>query len=122
MFFVHDDKTNNMVTKFTCSEDIHVHSKENEKQPLLADNTGKLTSPLKSGIAENIPLLFVDSMWKVTFILSILWFGAAWLYYGNVLLTTTLFQYNPHTNDYIKIMWAACAELPGMLVTIVIDH
>ncbi len=61
-------------------------------------------------------------------------------HYGNVLLTTTLFQYNPHcgiindtavnnsnvtvceekqldTNDYLKIMWTAGAELPGLLVT-----
>lgn len=93
-------------------------------------------------IFKDFPLLFTNGMWKVTAILSILWFGSAWLYYGNGLLTTTIFQLNPHcgrvenetdmvgnntcednqldTDDYLKVMWTAGAELPGLLTKIVI--
>lgn len=74
--------------------------------------------------------------------LLLLWLGAAWLYYGIVLLTTSLLQYDPHcgvhnfthlesmaftcegnqldTGDYVKILWTSAAELPGILVTLVI--
>ena len=77
-------------------------------------------------------------------ILQFLWFGSSWLYFGIILLTTSLLQYDPHcssgmddsnstnsscedtqldTGDYVKILWAAAAELPGLLITLVIiDH
>ena len=110
------------------------------KQPIPSITDSKLKSVLKS-----FSLLFSNSMWKVTFILSFLWFGSAWLYYGNVLLTATILQGNPHceadlnttllneteplngtceqildTSDYLKIMWTTSAELPGILVTIMV--
>lgn len=141
-----EEKTNYIITGE--SNDF-----ENEKDPLLDDSTGRVSANeikrqsvlnilalrIKS-VVEHFPLLFVNGMWKVTCILSILWFGSAWLYYGTVLLTTTIFQYNPHcginntinysngtceenqldTDDYLKIMWTAGAELPGMLVTVLI--
>lgn len=128
------------------------YTKENseEKQPLVhsealetqkASSSSKFIFQLKD-IVERFPLLFANGMWKVTAILSVLWFGSAWLYYGNVLLTTTIFQYNPHcgvnasayngtndtfceekqldTYDYLRIMYTAGAELPGLLVTLVV--
>ena len=136
---IHYDSKNGDITGYT--------EEDNEEKPLI-DSKGKENafqhknqSKLKN-IAENFPLLFVNGMWKVTVILSFLWFGSAWLYYGNVLLTTTIFQYNPHcglnnntvnvsnaticeekeldTSDYLRIMWTAGAELPGLLVTIFI--
>lgn len=90
--------------------------------------------------AEKLKMVFVNGMWRTTGVLLLLWLGAAWLYYGIVLLTTSLLQYNPHcgveedqgnfsltcegnqldTRDYIKILWTSAAELPGLLVTVVI--
>lgn len=64
-----------------------------------------------------------------------------WLYYGGILLTTTLLRYDPHcgivglnssnssniscedseldTDDYLKILWTTAAELPGLFITVV---
>lgn len=117
---------------------------ENEKS-LLIEATGKRSMNVIKlkliTLREDFPLLFSNGMWKVSIILSFLWFGSAWLYYGNVLLTTTIFQLNPHcgtngsngtglngtcednqldSNDYLRVMWTAGAEMPGLLVTIVI--
>lgn len=93
---------------------------------------------------EKLNLVFVNGMWRTTGVLLVLWLGAAWLYYGIVLLTTSLLQYNPHcgvresnstnlndttftcegnqldTGDYVKILWTSAAELPGLLITVVI--
>ena len=109
-------------------------------QEVKPGSTSKLVAMVKS-----LPLLFRSGMWKVTFILSFLWFGSAWLYYGNVLLTSTILQENPHCeaglnttlsndteayngtceheldiDDYLKIMWTTGAELPGILITVLI--
>jgi MFS family permease len=123
-----------------------VTANKGEKQPLLNASNKQLKvtffQEMKSRVSTFItdfPLLFVNGMWKVTFILGVLWFGSAWLYYGTVLLTTTMFQLNPHcgindtdagnstcvdhqldTEDYLRIMWTAGAELPGLLVTVTI--
>jgi len=123
-----------------------------ESLPLLL--RAKLT--VLKGVSR-FKLLFVQGMWKTTLPLWLLWFGAAWLYYGCVLLTTTMLQDNPHcenrglnstelafpnmrflvsdnesntsnatscedeeldTGDYVNILWASAAELPGILITI----
>ena len=152
----HEEKKGHITSSFndTCTEDNN-----SEKDPLLAPEGVKkeekrpsYKEQIKSGFAnviEKFPLLFRNGMWKTTAILSVLWFGSAWLYYGIVLLTTTIFQYNPHcgltdnmenytnsssfysnateceeheldTNDYLKIMWTSGAEMPGLIVTIFI--
>ena len=135
---VHNDKREDFAVSYTKEKQPLLHDDLTQKQQVI---TTHFSSKLKN-IAEKFPLLFANGMWKVTAILSVLWFGSAWLYYGNVLLTTTIFQYNPHcgindtafnnsnlticeekqldTYDYLRIMWTAGAELPGLLVTIVI--
>ena len=117
-------------------------------QPNPSDNTqseeipGKVddevSKPTKSKeILTNLGHIFTNGMWRTTVILMFLWFGSAFLYYGVVLLTTSLLQYDPHcgindntsdvcdgnqldTSDYVKILWTTMAELPGILVTLVI--
>lgn len=137
----------------------------NEREPLLTQENGinsskKISLPhrllfsVMNGISK-LPLLFVNGMWRSTIPLCCLWFGSAWLYYGSVLLTTTMLQDNPHcdhedsalspasgsgydgnttngsnatscedgeldTSDYLRIMWTSGAEMPGLLVTILI--
>ena len=98
-------------------------------------------------IMEKLSHVFVDGMWRTTVILMCLWLGVAWLYYGIVLLTTTLLQYDPHcdaastafmsegnssnfsatcesnqlsSSDYYKIMLTSAAELPGVFITVFI--
>lgn len=113
---------------------------EGDDTPLLAVTDTKVTSKLWSRITQfRIFTLFENGMWKTTLLLQLLWFGSGWLYYGIVLLTTSLLQYDPHcgfggnfsnettceetqlhTRDYVKILWASAAELPGLLITILI--
>lgn len=142
-------KQNEKATSFVHeqdSKDDYDDIAEVEKRPLLdgKDKPKKVTflQEMRFRVASfvsDFPLLFSNGMWKVTSILTVLWFGSAWLYYGTVLLTTTMFQLNPHcgvnntdtgnstcedhqldTSDYLRIMWTAGAELPGLLTTIVI--
>ena len=111
---------------------------DSEEHPIVAKS-----SQCRYGL-EKLNLVFVNGMWKTTGVLLVLWLGVAWLYYGIVLLTTTLLQYDPHcgveegrgnstanftsacegnlldTQDYVRILWTTAAELPGMLVTVVI--
>ena len=124
------------------------HSDIEEELPLIeserAPNTGDtvvIPKPTKfKEILTNFSLLFTDGMWRTTVILLFLWFGGAWNYYGVVLLTTTLVQYDPHcgindidnnatdmcegnqldTNDYVKVLLTTMAELPGILFALVI--
>lgn len=90
---------------------------------------------------------FSAGMWKTTLLLIYIWSGASWLYYGIILLTTSLLQYDPHcdtgstltnnfsnatndsttfcegsldTSDYIKIVWTSAAELPGVFITVAV--
>lgn len=79
-----------------------------EKYPLIIHNDEKMHivsgkfAPKKNvtrkilDLVKSLRLLFTNGMWKVTIILSFLWFGSAWIYYGNVLLTSTILQDNPH--------------------------
>jgi MFS family permease len=81
--------------------------------------------------------MFTGGMWRTTVLLWILWFGCGWIYYGAVLLTTSIFQYNNHcfrensSNEttecgdlpnkyYVRIFLTAVAELPGLIVTVII--
>lgn len=130
---------------------LETYSGENgsvvEKAPLLGseeqlDSTPAVEAPSSFHDAfVKLNLIFVNGMWRTTGVLLLLWLGAAWLYYGIVLLTTSLLQYNPHcgvhnqhlsnstsscegnqldNGDYIKILWTSAAEIPGLLVTVVI--
>ncbi len=82
--------------------------------------------------------LFENRMWLTTALLFFLWYGAAWSYYGVVILTTTMLSSDPHcritnsaqnssiecnelnTGDYVKILWASAAEFPGLILTFLI--
>ena len=132
-------------------KDTIISDSTDEKHPLLIGNDRSTEPADVSGgsrvksMIRSLPLLFKNGMWKVTILLSFLWFGSAWLYYGNVLLTATILQENPHceaglnktlaneteflnetcdgeldTGDYLNIMWTTGAELPGLLVSILI--
>jgi MFS family permease len=110
-----------------------------EEHPSTSVAVGSRWSKLRDGV-NKLNLVLVNGMWRTTGVLLVLWLGVAWLYYGIVLLTTSLLQYNPHcsvedwsnntaltckgnqldTGDYIKILWTSAAELPGLLVTVVI--
>lgn len=112
----------------------------NEEAAPLLELEGVSTSPVKAtsegkktrGLLQPLNAIFTNRTWRTTVILMSLWFGAAWLYYGAILLTTTL--YNPHcaamnwsnstgdssgtceesqlqTSDYLKILWTSAAEL-----------
>ena len=70
--------------------------------------------------------------------LLIIRLGCAWLYYGAVLLTTTILEsgYDPHcgknqsdlntgcqnltTSFYTHIVWTSAAEFPGIIITLII--
>lgn len=115
---------------------------ETDETPLLTDDsdTDIVRSPIVQSLRTllfKVSALFRDGMWRTTVLLQFLWFGSAWLYYGIILLTTSLLQYDPHcgvvnetnstceesqldTGDYLKIMWAAAAELPGIAVTLLV--
>ena len=128
----------------------HVNSYDatsDQNDSLQPNPSGSIQKPQSEGIPgrvdykptnskANLSLLFTNGMWRTTIILLFLWFGSAFLYYGVVLLTTSLLQYDPHcgindnatdtcegnqldTSDYVKILWTTMAELPGILVTLV---
>ncbi len=131
------------------SEFIKMDSKV-EAVPLLdSDDENSVVQSKPDGLLVKSTLLFSNGMWRTTVILQFLWFGIAWLYYGVVLLTTSLLQYNPHCgidrtlqfsnssnvsvealyvcegnqldkSDYLKIMWTSAAEFPGILITLFI--
>ena len=116
---------------------------KDESVPLLAAATSasKKSSQLL-GFCKKLALLMVGGKWKTTSILVVVWFTFGWLYYGNILLTSTMIQYNPHcdtnstmfsnatnsscsdneldTTDFLEIMATSAAELPGILINIVI--
>jgi len=115
------------------------NDRSKETSPLMEpdDNTPKATK--WQAIIKKLSLFFTGGMWRTTILLLFLWLGAAWLYYGVVLLTTSLLQHDPHcgvhkcsdsaatceatqldTNDYFKILWTTAAEIPGIILTVVI--
>ena len=86
----------------TASMDVNPAA--DEKQPLLVpeyQGEDKMSMPnrlilsIQRGL-DRMKNLFVKSMWRTTLPLWLLWFGSAWLYYGCVLLMTTMLQENPH--------------------------
>ena len=117
---VHDSQSGIELTAMA-----HNDLKNGEKRKLLDSKTKNV-----------IGSLFINGMWKTTVVLACLWFGAAWLHYGAVLLTTTLLISGSYcivnrsnestniceeldTNNYLKILWTAAAGLPGSLITII---
>ncbi len=93
---------------------------------------------------NNLPLfinfrsLIANDTWRTTIILVILWMGTSWLYFGIVLLVPTIGQYrfycdifnesnhslttecNGDTSHYLKMLWTAAAEFPGLAITLVL--
>lgn len=109
-----------------------------ERTNLLTSSVSKI----KNAVMELSPL-FTGGMWKTTVMVSVLWTGAACLYYSVILLCTYLVLYDPHCNAnelnvsnlsnsstsecdqldteyFIKLLWTAAAELPGLLLTMLI--
>ena len=115
---------------------------ENESVPLLAAavNSKRPTSRLVR-FCNKLSLLLVDGRWRFSLILFVVWYAFAWLYYGSVLLTSTIVQNDPHCNvngsfvnasntncsdseldttDFVEIMITSAAELPGIFTNIII--
>ncbi len=72
----------------------------------------------------NFKHLFKGQNLKSTILLSILWFGSGFVYYGIILLVTTFGSKNkPSTScspmtvtEYTDLIWTGFAELPGTMV------
>ena len=78
------------------SEKISLLNKEKTTEYSPKNSSAhQILSNVKNGL-KKFSLLFLNGMWKTTLPLCCLWFGAAWLYYGSVLLTTTILLENPH--------------------------
>ncbi|CAI7993850.1 Synaptic vesicle 2-related protein [Geodia barretti] len=110
-------------------DDDYEHDHESDNIKLLDNIKGRLLMYTD---------IFNKGMWKTTFLLWILWIGCGWIYYGVVLLTTSIFHGTNHcftelqntsnesnceelsNGTYIKIFWTSVAELPGLVVTIII--
>ena len=136
-----DDNIGDGELQHSIEKDVQTRddsSTDNEASQLLGLDYAAPSSRLQR-IFEQITPLFTNGMWRTTVILMILWFGCSFLYYGVVLLTTSLLRFDPHcggfnnlsnssscednklgTGDYIKIMWSAGAELPGLIITVLI--
>jgi hypothetical protein len=109
-------------------DDDYEHDHESDNIKLLDNIKGRLLMYTD---------IFNKGMWKTTFLLWILWIGCGWIYYGVVLLTTSIFHGSNHcftelqntsnesnceelsNGSYIKIFWTSVAELPGLVVTII---
>ena len=137
------------------TEDLQPQDKDindNATSQLLVpgDSSDNLTYISDNDMPSNLKLvcrhlspLFINGMWRTTVILIFLSFGSSWLYFGVVLLTTSLLRFDPHcdidnmsiltnasvsfcvdqqldTGDYITILWSAAAEFPGIIVTFII--
>ena len=153
-FVLHVEKYNNQTT---CYYDSKVPTTSSYTATTIR---GSINSPLKdesvpllkmamngdrkpswiSGFCRKFSLFVVGGKWKVTSILVVISFTFGWLYYGSVLLTSTIIEYNPHCSsngtvmpntsnsscnsldksDFLEIMSTAAAELPGTLVNIII--
>ena len=137
------------VKRLNDAEEVVPQRKYVETSKLLApgnksEDPNYVDTPSKQNcLHKHLSPLFINGMWKTTVIILFLWFGCSWLYYGVVLLTTSLVRFNPHcvsdglnnsintsmyvcednqfdTGDYIKILWTAVAEFPGLILTFVI--
>ena len=80
-----------------------------ERKPLISQRKTQirqkqcsLTHYVLSNVARLL-LLFSNGMWKITIPLCCLWFGANWIYYGGILLTTTMLLGNPGNESEISI-------------------
>ena len=130
-------------------QDNDVNVKETSQLLVPGDESDNPTCIRTNGKPSKLKLvcgqlspLFTNGMWRTTVILIFLWFGCSWLYYGVVLLTTSLLRFDPHcdidnmsistnasisfcedhqldTGDYIMILLSAVAEFPGIIVTFI---
>lgn len=149
---IQDEPTSYDVTADESNDDVSdIANSENDEHPLLeSDDVPNSLAPstvrrpmsiLSKIYSMNWLLVVTDGMWKTTLILVPMWVGVSWLYYGGILLTTTLLRYDPHcgaemlnssnlsniscedseldTSDYLKILWTTAAELPGLFLTVV---
>ena len=125
------------VVQTELSDSDQLEAKQDEKS-----NNNRLASWIKDGIMDLSPL-FSHGKWKTTILLVFLWLGIGWLYFGAAMLAISLLQYEAHcvsgnethsvlinestsdcnqldTSDYIKILWVSAAEIPGVLLTVVL--
>lgn len=92
------------VSSHTHDDEKNGHTHDDEKSSLLGSTAKQsVKASAKDEVVEKIvnmvkslPLLFSNGMWKISIMLFIIWFGSSWLYYGNVLLTSTILRKNPH--------------------------
>lgn len=114
---------------------------DDEYKPLITKSITKRHS-IKQRLKERLSPFFEYGMWKVTAMLAIIWFATGSLYYGSILLTSTMVVYNPHCgiydnsnssnasslcedsvlgkDEYLQIMYTNFAEMFGLIVTLVV--
>ena len=142
-----ENMTENGVAKVAAGETgtssgqlIPLQATSNEQNK--SENGKTKCSKIKEGLM-NFTFLFTNGMWKTTVLLVLLWIGATGMYYGVVLLTTSLLEYDAHctseeltnisnftnestscveldTSDYLEILWVSAAEIPSVLLTVVL--
>ncbi|KAJ4709124.1 organic cation/carnitine transporter 7-like [Melia azedarach] len=115
------DRTTKLGEEFATSEET----------PLLTSTTNK-TTELKSGCSSFL-MLFSPRLFRTTILLWILYFGNAFIYYGIVLLTSSLSSTQSKCNSstllsenvrdanlYLDLFITGLAELPGLLLAAII--
>ncbi|KAJ4709121.1 organic cation/carnitine transporter 7-like [Melia azedarach] len=102
------DRTTKLGEEFATSEET----------PLLTSTTNK-TTELKSGCSSFL-MLFSPRLFRTTILLWILYFGNAFIYYGIVLLTSSLSKNVRDANLYLDLFITGLAELPGLLLAAII--
>ena len=97
--------------------------------------------PVANHFCKKLTLLVTGGRWMATGILLVIWFTFGWLYFGGILLTSNMVQYNPlcdgtsnttttnqsnsscnelDTANFLEIMVTASSELPGLLLNIIV--
>lgn len=99
-----------------------------------------IAMPRKSRKFPKLALFFAEGKWRVTLLLLGIWVGTSVVYYGNILLASTMLLDNSSasapahsnttnvtcsydgldTDSYLKIMYTASAEIPGTIITIIV--
>ena len=104
-----EDFLSNSFRKSLPADRVSDIKSSSERKPLISlrktqirQKQCSLTHYVLSNFARLL-LLFSNGMWKITLPLCCLWFGANWIYYGGILLTTTMLLGNPGNESEISI-------------------
>lgn len=133
-----EEETKGTPPKGDDKERKNVEKKE-EKPPATKSSSSPLIRKDKSEETKDcfVLNLFKNGMWKTTFLLWVIWLMIVGYYYGIILLTTTMFQFDRHCSlghglpplevcknlddeDYKTLLWTTSAEIPGIVFTMIL--